>query len=127
MLVLAQEAGIGNLFTRRQGSEVCQANINANDELGFRQRFRFNVYREASKPLACTGATDGEGFDRTIHRAMVNHWNTPDLRQVKPSLGNLETEAGLLEGKTVIPAVPLETRIAGLLAALEAPKKCIER
>jgi hypothetical protein len=58
---------------------------------------------------------------------VINHWDTPDFREVKPRTVNLKSKARLFESETVILTPPFKARISWCFTTFNAPKKSIKR
>ena len=120
--VYAKETGIGDLFARAQGGEVCEAHIYADGLRCCQQRLRLNHAGEAGIPVAHGVPSDGERLDLALDGAVQFNLHDADLRQAQ-TLIIQQRETALGIGETVIAILTTKARVARFLARLHAPEE----
>jgi hypothetical protein len=122
LLFFPEKARVFNLFTSGKDSKGCESYINAHLFGAIRQTFGVTLDRKAGIPLAGTILVDSERFDCTAYRAMVDHFDSPDLRQDNPLIMR-EGKPRLREGKAIISLLASKAGIAWRLTTPNAAKE----
>ena len=122
LFVRPEETGVSYLTASRHSGKILQPDINTYRRLGWWQRLRFILRREASIPFVIL-PSDGAGANLSEGLTMQLDFNITHLSQFKASI-KCETELGI--GETIIPIIPLEAGIARLSARFHSPEESTE-
>jgi hypothetical protein len=122
LFFLAEEPGVGNLFTGGKCGKGCESYVNPYLFGASGQAFGVTLDRAASVPFSSRRAADGERFDLAAYRPMQHDLDVTNGTRVQfPLLINLET--GLRVGQAVVAVMSFEAGIASGLTCLDSPKE----
>lgn len=121
-----KEPGVRYFLAVRQGSEAVQPHIYTNCLPRVGLRHRLDLAREASIPIAGSGAPDGERLDLPFNRAMQHDLDRADFGQVDAPVFAVQREAKLRVRPAIVAAAPTEAWISRRLARLHPAKEGFE-
>src|SRR5579875_369836 len=128
-LVGAEEARIGNLLARREGSKSRQTNINPHLASGLRQRRGIShLTRKTNVPLAGCRDRDRGRLGRAFKRAVVDDLQVAHMRHMQSVV--LQSHAAVRQlgvGETRIASFASETREARGFPLLDATEERLKR
>ncbi len=125
LFFLAEEAGIVDLSSLREGGEGFQTNVYSYLSRVLRKSFGFTLDREGSIPLASTALANGEGFDLACDRAVRDQLDGSHFGDNHTIIMG-EAETGLWEREAIVAIFATEARIAGLLTGFDPSEKGFE-
>src|SRR5690606_37798456 len=118
---------VGNLFAVAGRDKRRYAHVDTDDAPRRWQGFRRgNFTGKAGVPLARL-ANDAYRLNRAFNRPVPADSHAPDAGQLQPPPINRKAVAVLFQTKAVEPTLPLEARIARLLACLDTAKERLKR
>src|SRR2546425_743551 len=126
LFFVTEKARVLNLFTSRERRKGLQPYVNPNLGRQFRQSFWFAFNRERSVPLARAAFANSERFNLTPYRAVVDHFNGPNLGEADLIIMG-DAEARLWEGEAVIATLALKARIARVFTRFTATEEGLKR
>jgi len=119
VLVAPEEAGVGELLTRRKGRELFKPHVNPDRRIRHGQRR--GLAGERDKPLTRAGTAHATRLDGPSKRTMDDRLEAPDLGEEHPVTVQLVPRLRI--AKRVVPFAPTEARIARRLTCLHATKE----
>jgi hypothetical protein len=126
LFIRAKEARIRNILARGEGSELLQANVNANSGTGMFGGLRITTIARHNQIPVISAAREGQGFDCAFNRTMQHDSHVPNVLKVHP----ITVEFGTIvhhkiNGIEAIP--PLEARVACRFPTLYAAEEGVKR
>jgi len=125
LLVRAEEPGIFDTFSIRQGSEVFQAHINSNRGFGFPEFIGFTFDRETNKPLARRTSSDSAVSDPADDRPVQFDFHRSDLGKIKVIFGKFKSRLRIGNGTISPPS--FKSGIARVFLKLHPTKERFKR
>ena len=125
LLFLAKKAWVGYFFTRGEGREGFQSNINSHLGRKFRQSLRFAFNRKRDIPLASARPMHRTRFEFPLDGTMIDHLDTSQFGEADALIMG-DAKATLGKGEGVIAVHSSKPREARLLSGFAASEEGFE-
>ena len=101
LFFFAEKAGVRDLFPIGEGRKGLESDVNPDLSSNRVKSFRITFDRERHIPFARTTPTDGTGFDGSLDRTVIDHFDTANLGECHAVIMR-ETKAALREGEAIV-------------------------
>ena len=126
LFFLPEEAGVVDDAPMGTSGKRAKPHVDADSSIARRQGMAFHLTGEGDIPLACRRTVDGCGLGPTAQIPVHDHPDVADLGDRKHAVFDAAAGRRLREGEGIVPALALETGVAGLFTSLHPAKEGFE-